>query len=172
MSETAWLFDASLLSTSITDPGDNIGIRPLQLSDHAKGYDSILQQLSPETEPPLSVESFQKQFRIMAACDPKIYYVVVLVDTASPLERVVGTATLLVESKFLRSGALAGHIEDVVIATTHQGRKLGQLLICTLTELAKKIGCYKVILDCGEHNIAFYGECGYSKKGVEMKLYL
>ena len=29
-------------------------------------------------------------------------------------------------------------------------------------------GCYKVILDCAEHNVDFYGKCGLSKKEVQM----
>lgn len=172
MTDTGPLFDPRLLTASSNKIPDNITIRPLQISDHAKGYDSILQQLSPENEPPLSTDSFNRQFKIMASCDPKVYYVVVMVDTSASSEKVIGTGTLLVEAKFLRSGALAGHIEDVVVAASHQGLKLGQVLISTLTELAKKVGCYKVILDCGEHNVGFYEKCGYSRKGVEMKLYL
>lgn len=172
------LFDPRLLSQSLDNLPQNIQVRPLQLSDHGNGYDTILSQLSPATEPPLSLASFEKQFKIMASCDPKQYYVVVLVDKPVPAagaadkETIVGTATLLVELKFIRSGALAGHIEDVVVAPTHQGLKLGQALISTLTGLAKKVGCYKIILDCLDHNVGFYEKCGYEKKGVEMKMYI
>lgn len=173
------LFDSALLTTTSTTLPSTISIRPLQLTDHGIGYDSILSQLSPDTEPPLSLQNFKRQFRVMAACDPRQYYIVVLVEnnrssgtTSTPSDRIIGTATLLVESKFLRSGSLAGHIEDVVVASTHRGLKLGQVLISTLTRLAKQIGCYKVILDCSEHNVGFYEKCGYARKGVEMKLYL
>lgn len=42
------------------------------------------------------------------------------------------------------------------------GKGLGKGIIMYLTELAEKCGCYKVILDCDEHNTGFYAKCGYS----------
>lgn len=42
----------------------------------------------------------------------------------------------------------------------------------SLTLLAlKNLGCYKVILDCGSHNIKFYEACGYTQKEVQMVQY-
>lgn len=35
-------------------------------------------------------------------------------------------------------------------------------------EFAKGAGCYKVILDCGESNVAFYEKCGLTRKEVQM----
>ncbi len=35
-------------------------------------------------------------------------------------------------------------------------------MILFLTELARKAGCYKSILDCDDHNVGFYERCGYS----------
>ncbi len=34
--------------------------------------------------------------------------------------------------------------------------------------VCKERGCYKVILDCAEHNVAFYEKCGLTKKEVQM----
>ena len=31
--------------------------------------------------------------------------------------------------------------------------------------------CYKVILDCEDHNQKFYEKCGFHRKGVEMACY-
>lgn len=33
---------------------------------------------------------------------------------------------------------------------------------------AKEAGCYKVILDCAENNVAFYEKCGLTRKEVQM----
>jgi glucosamine-phosphate N-acetyltransferase len=83
----------------------------------------------------------------------------------------VATASLLIEPKFIRNLSAVGHIEDVVVDPTMRGKHLGKKLIEHLTAVAKKAGCYKVILDCNEENMLFYEKCGYTKKGVEMGLY-
>jgi hypothetical protein len=41
-------------------------------------------------------------------------------------------------------------------------------LIEELVRVAKQQGCYKVILDCAESNVAFYEKCGLSRKEVQM----
>ena len=33
---------------------------------------------------------------------------------------------------------------------------------------AEEAGCYKVILDCSEDNVAFYTKCGLTRKEVQM----
>lgn len=57
------------------------------------------------------------------------------------------------ERKFIRSAGVAGHIEDIAVSKTMQGRKLGIQLIKSLEEIARSQGCYKVILDCNQPNI-------------------
>jgi hypothetical protein len=39
-------------------------------------------------------------------------------------------------------------------------------------QLARDEGCYKVILDCSEANAAFYERCGFSRKELQLALYL
>jgi glucosamine-phosphate N-acetyltransferase len=85
--------------------------------------------------------------------------------------RIVGAGSLLMEHKFIHGCSNVGHLEDVVIASTHRGRRLGQLLIQNLVRLAQEMGCYKVILDCADGKVPFYEECGFSRKGQEMALY-
>ena len=41
-------------------------------------------------------------------------------------------------------------------------------VIEALMEFAKEAGCYKVILDCAESNVAFYEKCGLTRKEVQM----
>lgn len=45
-------------------------------------------------------------------------------------------------------------------------------VIAALQHLAQVLGCYKIILDCGEHNVAFYEKCGLRKKEVQMVQYI
>lgn len=50
------------------------------------------------------------------------------------------------------------------VTTTHR-------LIEELTQRAAALQCYKIILDCGEHNVPFYEKCGLVKKEVQMVRY-
>jgi len=44
-------------------------------------------------------------------------------------------------------------------------------LIEAAADAAKAAGCYKVILDCSESNVAFYEKCGLTRKEVQMVRY-
>lgn len=85
---------------------------------------------------------------------------------------VLGTASLVLERKLIRGGALCGHIEDVVVSDKARGRGLGRRLVTHLTDIARTRGCYKVILDCAENNVAFYERCGFKRKEVQMAMYI
>ena len=61
-----------------------------------------------------------------------------------------------------------GHIEDVVVDAAARGTHVGVRLVTALLDAARAAGCYKVILDCAEHNVAFYERAGLARKGVEM----
>ncbi|KAF6250858.1 hypothetical protein COO60DRAFT_1464780 [Scenedesmus sp. NREL 46B-D3] len=82
--------------------------------------------------------------------------------------QLLGTASLIIERKFIHSCGKVGHIEDVVVDAAARGHKVGQRLIDELVCVAKQRGCYKVILDCAEHNIPLYEKCGLSRKEVQM----
>lgn len=94
-----------------------------------------------------------------------------LVAYSQELKKVVGTASLILEQKFIRNLAKVGHIEDVVVDSTARGKGVGKRLIELLTQFAKSEGCYKVILDCHVENSGFYERCGYAQKGVYMAKY-
>ena len=74
---------------------------------------------------------------------------------------IVGSATLLLETKFIHEGGIVGHIEDVVVNKNHQGQKIGEKIIRHLLEEAKRKGCYKTILDCADEVKPFYEKLGF-----------
>jgi glucosamine-phosphate N-acetyltransferase len=41
-----------------------------------------------------------------------------------------------------------------------------------LKRIGRQLGCYKVILDCSEHNVNFYTRCGFKQKEVQMVAYI
>lgn len=84
-------------------------------------------------------------------------------------KEMIGTATLMVEPKFIHECGSVGHIEDVVISKKINGNGFGKKIVLFLIERAKELGCYKVILDCNEINVGFYEKCGFVKNGIQMK---
>lgn len=62
------------------------------------------------------------------------YFIVVIIDTAK--DKVVGSGSLIMERKFLRSTGNCGHIEDVAVDSSYRGKKLGIRLIACLRDIA------------------------------------
>ncbi len=83
--------------------------------------------------------------------------------------RIVGTASLFIEQKFLHKGGKVAHIEDVAVHPDFQRRGIGKALVGYLEEQAREKGCYKTILDCFDHLEVFYGKCGYRKYSIQMR---
>jgi len=68
----------------------------------------------------------------------------------------------------IHSCALAGHIEDIAVAKSEQGKSLGIKIIHTLMHISERVGCYKTTLVCADHNVKFYERCGFVKGQNEM----
>ena len=75
--------------------------------------------------------------------------------------KIIGSATLLLEPKFIHKGGIIGHIEDVVVDKNYQGKKVGEKIIKYLLEKSKNKGCYKTILDCSDDVKPFYEKLGF-----------
>jgi len=140
-------------------------IRNLAPSDYSAGFLGLLGQLTTVGEIP--EEYFLKRLQEIEASQRQ--HMLVVEDEKT--HQIVATATLLVERKFIHEAGFAAHIEDVVSDESVRGKGLGKKIIEALILLAEQCGCYKVILDCEEHNIAFYEKCGFTLKEVEMACY-
>ena len=93
-----------------------------------------------------------------------------IIAVAELNEKVVGSTTLLIESKFIHNGGLVGLIEDVVVNKEHQGKKIGEKIMNHLINISKNRGCYKTILDCTDDVTPFYEKLGFKQVGNELRL--
>ena len=76
--------------------------------------------------------------------------------------KVVGTATLLVEPKFINKGMRVGYIEDVSVRKGYGGLGIGSQLITYATNDAISVeGCRKILLYCSKNTMPFYEKLGY-----------
>ena len=84
---------------------------------------------------------------------------------------IIGTITLLIEAKIIHNMGKVAHIEDVVVDPNYREQNLGKTLVKKVTDIAHESNCYKIILDCGEHNEDFYKKCEFQRKGLQMARY-
>ena len=76
--------------------------------------------------------------------------------------KVVGTATLLVEPKFINKGMRVGYIEDVSVRKGYGGLGIGSQIVTYATNDAISVeGCRKILLYCSKNTMPFYEKLGY-----------
>jgi len=85
-------------------------------------------------------------------------------------DRIVGTASLYIEEKFIHEGGCSGHIEDVAVHRDFQGQGVGAALVRNLVEVARAAGCYKLILNCRERTTTFYERLGFRQHDTGMRM--
>jgi len=130
-----------------------VQIRELKKDDLFNGFLTSLDSLKKASD--ISREKAEEVFKKIDSNDD--YIIAVAVSD----NKIVGSATLLIEQKFIHNGGLVGHIEDVVVDKNFQGKKIGKKIIEYLLEHSKKRGCYKTILDCSDDVKAFYERLGF-----------
>lgn len=94
----------------------------------------------------------------------------IAVITDGTQERVVGTATLIVEERFAYGGSFAGYIEDVAVHPLWQRRNIGQRLVSYVVEQAWKLKCRKVTLNCKPELMPFYERIGFKTSDVFLRI--
>lgn len=139
----------------------NIAIRELKKEDLWNGFLSSLDTLRKTSD--IDKKSAEKIFEKINSNQDHII-VVAEIDG-----KIVGSATLLIESKFIHNGGLVGHIEDVVVDKKYQGKKIGEMMIRHLLESSENRGCYKTILDCADEVRPFYEKIGFRKNANALR---
>lgn len=85
---------------------------------------------------------------------------------------VIGTGTLLIESKLTHGGCKMGHIENIIISEKHRNNGMGQKMLEHLIKMATSAGCYRIDLNCTSELEHFYNTCGFEKKHMCMNVYI
>lgn len=132
-------------------------IRRASALDLDRGLRDVLGQLSPMEE---SDET--PMFQVCRAWK--------VVFAAEIDDRVVGTASVLIETKLTRGTSRVAHVEDVVVDETCRGTGVGSRLLEHVAEFARGLGCYKVVLSCSESVAPFYEANGFHRHEVQMRM--
>ena len=140
---------------------ENIIIREIQESDLEKGFLESLDNLKNASN--LEEDEAKKILKNILGNSNHIIHV------AELDRKIVGSATLLIEQKFIHKGGLVGHIEDVVVKEGFERKQIGRLIVESLLEESKKRGCYKTILDCKDDVKGFYEKIGFKHESNEMR---
>ena len=141
-------------------------IRELDIMDLDEDYFSLLCQLSGKPQE----LRWQTVYRFWSKYEDNEDHIILVYTTPLVVnangetdhkDRIVGTASVLIENKLLHYGSQVGHIEDVVTDQSSRGLGVGKQLIKECVHYCRMSECYKVILDCSKENIPFYEECGF-----------
>ncbi len=140
-------------------------IRELKEEDLSNGFIETLSNLSEVGK--LANDTTRKR-EILSEIKDKNYRIVIAEDNQN--HQIIGSATLLIEQKFIHNGGKAGHIEDVVTRKGYEGKGIGREILKELIKIAKDNECYKIILDCDEKLVKFYEKLGFKKHSIMMRL--
>ena len=135
-------------------------IEPLQRK-HMEQVILLLQNMSVYLPPKDSYDDIWESF----INQPNVHSVV-----ATENEEVVGYGALVIEAK-IRGGKI-GHIEDIVSHPNKRNMDIGKMVVNALYKIAKTKQCYKVSLQCQQHNIPFYEKCEYKVRGTAMHRFI
>ena len=135
--------------------------RKLEESDYNKNYLQLLSQLTEVGH--ITSKNFSN---ILDKIQSQIW-----VFEDIELNKIVASASILLEQKFIHEGGIVAHLEDVVVDEEYRGNQLGKKLIELIVEKARESGAYKIIADCKPELLSFYSKNGFEKKGEQIAIY-
>ena len=142
---------------------NRITFRPLEKTDFDKGYYEVLGQFTRTGK--VTKEMFEKRFDEMSKYP--MYHPYVAEDRG----KILCTATLIIEDKFIHECSRSAHIEDIAVDYAYRGKGIGKKLVNFLKEKAKEAGCYKILMNCKDADRQFYESNKMPMLGYEMRHY-
>ncbi len=122
---------------------------------------------------------YEGQGKTGATTSPDVVWTQISADArqhllmAEAAGKIVGTLTLIVIPNLGHHGQPWGAIENVVVGKDHRGLGVGKTLMGAASNMARKLGCYKLILSS---NLArtkahiFYRRLGWKKTHIGFSL--
>ncbi|KZC06181.1 PREDICTED: probable glucosamine 6-phosphate N-acetyltransferase [Dufourea novaeangliae] len=152
------LFNINILERLSLSKIEGLLIRPLKSGDYDRGFLQLLTQLTEVGN--VNREQFLNRFHMMRTTGS--YYIIVVEDVS--IGKIIASATLVAEQKFIHNCAMRGRLEDVVVNNKYRGKHLGKLVVNIVLQLARYLHCYKLSLDCKDHLIPFYESLGFKRE--------
>ena len=144
----------------MADATNAVTIRLMDATDLNRGFFDALRALKTvELTEEQAIEIYRDRLK------SRIRTYVAVID-----DQVAGTASVFIEPKFINSGGVVGHIEDVAVNQRFQKHGVGRALVQHLLEVCREFRCYKVILDCAEGVIPFYERIGFHRWERAMRI--
>lgn len=137
-------------------------IRELQAADLSR---CLVDTLASLAEVGLTVDQMREVMQERLRLGTRTY---VAIDSAT--NEVVGTASLVQERKFIHHGGRVGRIEDVSVRKGFRGQGLASALVSHALSEARRLGCYKVTLNCFEQLAPLYSSLGFRKHDIGMRI--
>jgi glucosamine-phosphate N-acetyltransferase len=134
------------------DLGNNLLMRSLKIDDFDRDYLKLLEQLDAFCDN-ITKERFEERFFDMKSC-LNTYFIIVIEDLST--NKVIGSAALINEQKFINNISSRGRIEDIVVDESYRGNHLGKLLLDFLIDICKIIGCSVLSLECDDDLKSYY----------------
>ena len=145
-------------------------IRYADIQDFYKGFIDLLEHgFTPPNREKITESTFQ-EYITPTESNLGIHRHVFVIENDN---KIIATATVIIERKLIHNTLHVGRIEDVVVHHDTRGKSIGKQLINYCIQFAKTKNCYKCILDCSEDNVGFYKKCNTDlhKKGIAMAIY-
>ena len=137
-----------------------LSIRLMDATDLDRGFLDALRALKPiELTEQQAIDVYRDRLK------SRIRTYVAIIDGY-----IAGTASVFIEPKFIHSGGVVGHIEDVAVHPNYQKHGVGRALVEHLLSVCRDFKCYKVILDCAEAVIPFYERLGFHRWERAMRI--
>lgn len=138
----------------------NIEIRTLKEKDFYNGFLKVLRRVNNIYLHPSEGKNEWKKIKNAE----KRTTVYVAVDE----EKIVGTATLKIDTRF---GREFGRIEDVATDKEYEGNQIAKTLVNKIIdELTLFFDCYKVIVNCKKEYKGFYKKLGFKQSKEVMRI--
>jgi glucosamine-phosphate N-acetyltransferase len=133
----------------------------LELNDYNLNFFELLNQLSVGEKP--SFDDFKLYLNNLNQ-NHQIYII-------KNNNKIIATGTLFIESKLSHNLGKVGHIEDIIVDQSYRNCGLGSKMIEFLIQQAKKMNCYKIILNCNYDKKSFYEKFKFKENGYQMVIY-